>query len=87
MLNCKNASDLASRSLDKKLPWPKRWALRMHIFMCHRCRRYLRQLRLIKQVAALLAQRLNEGNANIYLSAEAKVRIQNKLDENSANAP
>ena len=87
MLNCKNASDLASRSLDKNLSLPQRWALSMHLFMCHRCRRYLQQLKLIKRASTLLVQRLEMSNDNTCLPAEAKVRIQRTLDESDINTP
>jgi len=46
MLNCRQATEKASALLDGELTRSERWALRLHLMICHHCRRYLRQLRL-----------------------------------------
>lgn len=45
MLNCRDVTQHASDYLDKTLPLGQRLRLRLHLFMCIHCRRYLKQLR------------------------------------------
>lgn len=45
MLKCREIEQLASDYLDKDLSFRQRMAFKMHLFMCHNCRNYLRQLK------------------------------------------
>ena len=46
MLKCKDAVERADALVDgTPLSWRERFALRMHLLMCHHCRRYVHQLR------------------------------------------
>lgn len=45
MLNCQQVTNRASDYLDEALPFWERLQMRLHLFFCHHCRRYLRQLR------------------------------------------
>lgn len=47
MLNCQEVTEKASEYLDNALPWRQRLEIRLHLFLCHHCRRYLRQLRTV----------------------------------------
>lgn len=47
MLSCKELVRDADALLDGGLPLRHRLALRLHLFVCVHCRRYLRQLRLM----------------------------------------
>nr|MBS0021936.1 zf-HC2 domain-containing protein [Gammaproteobacteria bacterium] len=47
MLNCRQVTDRASDYLDEALPFGERVQMRLHLMLCHHCRRYLRQLRAI----------------------------------------
>jgi len=78
MLNCKNASQLVSQSLDRKLNFKERCGLRFHLFMCGACSRFNKQLLLISQ--AFKKMRLQtEEDTSIKLSEEAKARIIEKI--------
>lgn len=45
MLKCKDVVERADALVDNTpLGWRERFALRMHLLMCHHCRRYVRQL-------------------------------------------
>lgn len=45
MLKCKDVVERADALVDgTPLGWRERFALRMHLLMCHHCRRYVRQL-------------------------------------------
>jgi anti-sigma factor RsiW len=51
MLNCRELSThYASDYVDVCLPLRKRLAVGIHLAMCGACRRFLRQLRLVKDV-------------------------------------
>ena len=48
-LHCDAASELASRELDERLPRLERAALWCHLLVCHSCRRFRRQIGLIRR--------------------------------------
>lgn len=51
MLNCQQASKLASDRLDTTLPAGQRLALAMHLALCRYCRRFASQLVRLRQLA------------------------------------
>ena len=51
MLSCRHVTRLISQSMDAKLRWPERWAMRMHLLYCVWCRRYAAQLQFLRQAA------------------------------------
>lgn len=44
MLSCKDISNLASDHIDKKLPPLMKMKVKMHLFMCAKCREFVKQL-------------------------------------------
>ena len=51
MLSCRELhQQQVSNYLDGYLPWRKRLAIGTHLAVCSACRRFLRQLRLVKAV-------------------------------------
>ena len=46
MPSCKHIAEHSSEYLDKSLPFWKRVGMRLHLFMCVNCRRYLQHLQL-----------------------------------------
>jgi hypothetical protein len=81
-LRCEDASALASRELDEPLSRLERAALRCHLMLCRSCRRYRRQIGLIRQVVRRRDQLLVEGDPNEgILSAEARDRIARAIRE------
>lgn len=74
MLNCKKASQLASRALDEKLPFWKNITLKLHVLLCRNCKNFAHQLEFLRKAS----QRFNM-DGEFELSAEAKQRIANKL--------
>ncbi len=44
MLNCKDVTKHACDYLEQHLPLHKRLQMKLHLIMCHHCRRYLRQM-------------------------------------------
>ena len=48
-LRCKDVTRLLSESMDRKLPWHMRAGIRFHHLFCVWCKRYGKQLHLIRQ--------------------------------------
>ncbi len=47
MLSCKELTEIATDYLEQDLPWRKRLSVRVHLWMCRHCRRYLDQMRTV----------------------------------------
>lgn len=77
MLNCKQASELMSRSMDTKLPFGKRMSLRFHLIMCHGCTNFLSQIFFLRK-AAKHFESCGHCEA-LRLSDEAKKRIHKAM--------
>jgi predicted anti-sigma-YlaC factor YlaD len=45
MLSCKELTEIATDYLEQDLPRGKRLSVRVHLWMCRHCRRYLDQMR------------------------------------------
>lgn len=81
-IHCDDASRLASDGLDRELTRSERAILRWHLFVCHRCRRFLQQIELLRQ----LVQRMPElwrtaahNNVSVHLSPERRRQIKQAL--------
>lgn len=51
MLNCRDATQVMSQSLDRKLTFGERMALRVHLTMCAPCRNCREQLMILREAA------------------------------------
>jgi hypothetical protein len=51
MLNCKDVAYLASDYLDKNMVGTLPWKVRLHLVACKCCRRFVKHLRITKEVA------------------------------------
>lgn len=47
MLKCRDIPSEAEKLLAGELSFGQRFSMRLHLFMCHNCRRYVRQLRVL----------------------------------------
>lgn len=74
MLNCHQATQLASQRLDEPLPPGRRLALTLHLVMCVYCRRFARQIGRLRLLAGNLP-----AVATDRLSPEARDRIRKAL--------
>jgi hypothetical protein len=81
LLNCKQASQIISQSLDNPLSWPDRMKLQFHLFICNACTHFNQQLRLIRN-AVLRIKFETENDATIQLSLDAKARINKAVESN-----
>jgi hypothetical protein len=50
MLSCKQVATLASDYLDKSTSQTLNWKIRMHLLMCSHCRRFIKHLKITKQL-------------------------------------
>lgn len=78
MLSCKQASKLLSQSLDRKLSWKERLALRFHLLLCDMCTRFAKQLQVMQKAMQDWVS-ASEQDESIQLSQAAKVRIAEKI--------
>lgn len=78
MLNCKQATSLVSQSLEHKLSLGQRLNLKLHLFICHLCRNYARQLRFMHLIAPAIDAHI-EGQDEQQLTPAAKIRIQAEM--------
>lgn len=74
MLSCKQASQLLSQSLDRRLSWRERMGLRLHLMVCDVCQRFGRQLAIMRSAIRIMVQ-TGEQDEQVRLPAEAKGRI------------
>jgi predicted unusual protein kinase regulating ubiquinone biosynthesis (AarF/ABC1/UbiB family) len=74
MLNCKQASQLASRAMDEKLSFRESAALKVHLFLCRNCTNFTQQLNFLRE-----ASRRSRFNRNFKLTEKAKLRIASTL--------
>ncbi|MGI2028784.1 zf-HC2 domain-containing protein [Endozoicomonas acroporae] len=51
MLKCRDIEQMAGQLQDDELNWRQRLSMRMHLIMCHHCRRFLKQFAAIKKLA------------------------------------
>ncbi len=56
MLACKQATQLASAALDRKLSVAEQIQLRLHLAICSGCRNFSRQINLLRQISQRRAE-------------------------------
>lgn len=80
-LPCEGMVHLASESLDRDLPRWERLALKSHLLYCMACRRYLRQLKLLRIALQRLASGIETEDLlpGPGLPAAAREKIKNSL--------
>ncbi|TAN37284.1 MAG: zf-HC2 domain-containing protein [Verrucomicrobia bacterium] len=81
MLTCKEVSRLVSESLDQRLPFGQRVAMRLHLLMCRACRAYKNRMLLLRKILWLYAA--GKGvSSEIKLSEKVRDRIKHLLSQN-----
>ena len=76
MFRCKDVSRMVSESMDRDLPFHRRLAVRMHLFMCKLCSENRRQFLIIREAMRLRAKHTEEVEPGGTLSPEARERIK-----------
>ncbi|HEY7118768.1 MAG TPA: hypothetical protein VH475_19420 [Tepidisphaeraceae bacterium] len=76
---CRHAARLLSHSMDGRLSRPQRIGLRIHLLLCRLCRRYRRNLVVLRQIMRRLPEIPDSSQAG-GLSVGARVRIRTVLE-------
>ena len=81
--SCQEMTRIASESLDHDPGRLERVALRLHVLYCKACRRYLRQITLLKKALRMLSSRIEEDHLlpDIMLPEDVRERIKKVLKE------
>lgn len=79
MPSCKDISALVSQGMDTQLPVMKRFSIRLHVSMCSLCRRYEKQLHMLREGTTHYANP-DENEVEESLSPEAVQRLKATLD-------
>ena len=81
MLACKNTSRLISEGQERQLSLRERINLRLHVWMCNNCRRFEKQIVIMRKV---MHRKWTQDTppTNNQLPGEARERIRQTLKEN-----
>ncbi len=79
-LRCEEADRLMSDSLDRRLTWSERVALKGHVAVCGGCRRARRQMLILQQTMRKSLERASAASDEM-LSREARDRIRQALKD------
>lgn len=83
MRSCRDVAMLVSQSLDRRLSFHERVALRFHVFLCKACGRYRRQLRqldtAVRLGAAVFDAPVCRNSVDDELSVGRRARIRRLL--------
>jgi argininosuccinate lyase len=79
MLTCKQASQIISQSLERKLSWNERFALKLHLFICKYCLRFSQQLHTLRVALKRINENV-ENDTNIRMPSETKARIAKSIE-------
>jgi predicted anti-sigma-YlaC factor YlaD len=77
-MRCRSAAALISHAMDRRLDPEDRAALGVHLAICSNCRRYRRQLALLRRLLPLVE--LRPPASVCPLSTEARTRIRVALE-------
>ncbi|MBI5248754.1 MAG: zf-HC2 domain-containing protein [Desulfomonile tiedjei] len=87
MLNCREASQLISESLDKPLTLRQRMSLKAHLLMCRYCTRFQRQMLFLRDIIRRAAHQetgdAGPESSDISLTLEARKRIKDAMKRTS----
>jgi hypothetical protein len=78
MATCRDATELASRAMDERLPFASRVTLRFHLAICENCARFNRQL---QDMRRLFRAETAAGDDAPGLTPEARQRIASELQK------
>lgn len=74
-MRCDQASRLISHSQERQLNGAERWALSFHLMICRVCRKYRKQLALMRDVLSRLK------SPELYLEADSSAIDQQHSDQ------
>ncbi len=78
-LSCREVARMQTKALDQALGRRQRLALQLHLLVCSWCRRYGKQIRLLRKVRLEQSEPLSQPNAP-SLTRDARERMKRVLD-------
>lgn len=75
---CKAITELASRSLETKISWHEKLLMKLHLWSCIACNRYLSQLKFMSKVFELQENKFEQKPVPV-LSSDAIKRLKEKI--------
>ncbi len=81
MIACDEASFLISVREDRKLNFRRWWQLKMHLFTCHLCRKYEKQVGELKHSMELYRDGCTHESCSHRLAPDAGTRIDKVLTQ------
>lgn len=83
MPTCEEVTRLKSESMDSELPMRQRLAIRFHILFCQWCRKYGKQLDMIRHAAQKYKTNIEntDHKSHLTLSPDTKDRLKNLLKD------
>ncbi|MCC7307540.1 MAG: zf-HC2 domain-containing protein [Acidobacteria bacterium] len=86
--DCRTITPTLGESLDRRLSLRERIEMRLHLFTCEKCGRYLKNLKFLSKAMKEQENRLTEAvDANTAkLSIETKDRFKNVLNSSMGGA-
>jgi hypothetical protein len=85
MLDCKQASQLISQSLDRNLTLRERFALQLHLFVCKYCKQFSQHMQTLRVALKRMTSAI-ENNDTIKLPAAAKKHIADMVEANRSQS-
>jgi predicted anti-sigma-YlaC factor YlaD len=81
--SCHDMSRLSSQALDSRLPWVTRARMSVHWLICKWCRRYRKQIALLRRACSSLG--IAPPDSGPALPPEARERIRQRLCEHDGH--
>lgn len=78
MLHCDKVSKVVSESMDRDLSFTKRLGVRIHLLMCHHCRRFAKQLKHMRETIRKEGQNYPQEKLDEDVKVEMKKRLRQK---------
>lgn len=75
--DCKTVTPTLSESIDRKLSFKERMTIRLHLFTCEACVRYLEQIRVLHDLFHKYQSELERSAST--LNDDAKARLKSAL--------
>ena len=82
--SCKDVTGLISRSMETNLTLREKWVMKIHLWSCIACNRYLSQIKFMGDVLKLQEKKLEKGETAPTLSADAAKRLKDALKSSKA---
>ena len=83
ILSCKDTAVLVSKACDMRLSWGGRLAVRVHLFLCHGCRQFVRQVRFLRLAGGYFREHDPDTHGEIVLPDAARERIAKRIARNA----